>query len=274
MAIQSTTVDANGFNIHLLEAGEGEPVLFLHGYPTNAQLWRHVLPGVARTHRALAMDLPGFGRSQTTLDRSYDLAFFHDMIDATLDALNIDTIGLCVHDAGGFYGLTWAVKNPHRVQKLCLLNTVARTQASLTARATIWGYRTPGLRRLMATDAAIRMGMQMGMSRTRLDDAAMERYVSPFRRPNAREAFVRAVAAVGDWSDLRSVEEGLSQFADIPVRIIYGTADRILPGVGETLAFVHRQLPHAEVTKLDGVGHFLQEDAPGDVADLIAAFFA
>jgi haloalkane dehalogenase len=56
-------VGINALSIHYLEAGEGEPVLLLHGFPTSSHLWRNVLPELAKTHRAIAIDLPGYGLS-------------------------------------------------------------------------------------------------------------------------------------------------------------------------------------------------------------------
>ena len=58
----------------------------------------------------------------------------------------------------------------------------------------------------------------------------------------------------------------------MPVRIIYGTHDRILPDVAETMAHVARDLPQAQVTALPDCGHFLQEEAPEKIADLLADF--
>lgn len=55
--------------------------------------------------------------------------------------------------------------------------------------------------------------------------------------------------------------------------MIYGTNDLILPAVAQTMERLKKQLPQAELTPLDGVGHFLQEDAPEEVARLVAAFF-
>ena len=54
---------------------------------------------------------------------------------------------------------------------------------------------------------------------------------------------------------------------------LYGTEDRVLPGVADTFARVKRDIPHAEIVPLPGVGHFLQEDAPDEVAARLARFF-
>jgi pimeloyl-ACP methyl ester carboxylesterase len=270
--MQSTRIDAGGIGIHVLEEGDGPPVLFLHGYPTNAQLWRHVVPAVGRQRRALAIDLPGFGDSDAPSHAPYDLRFFHETIDAALDALGVDKLGLCVHDAGGYYGLTWAVHRPERITELCLLNTLASPNGGLIVRATIGAFQTPGLRHTMVTQWGLRIGMNMGMSRRRLDADAMALYTAPFLKTSHREAFLKSLGAF-DFHALEAVDQRLGQFSKIPVRMIYGTKDRILPDVARTMDRVGEHLPHAEQTALEGVGHFLQEDEPQEVARLVAAFF-
>ena len=66
--ISSEFVDLEGTMVHYLEAGQGEPVLMLHGWPTSSHLYRDILPEIGRTHRAIALDLPGYGLSDKPLD--------------------------------------------------------------------------------------------------------------------------------------------------------------------------------------------------------------
>jgi pimeloyl-ACP methyl ester carboxylesterase len=54
---------ANGLRLHYLEAGEGDPILLLHGFPTSSHLYRNILPELANTHRPIALDLPDYGLS-------------------------------------------------------------------------------------------------------------------------------------------------------------------------------------------------------------------
>ena len=69
-----TTV--NNLRLHYLEAGEGDPILLLHGFPTSSHLWRNVMPELAKTHRVIAIDLPGYGLSDKPLDATYDFEFY------------------------------------------------------------------------------------------------------------------------------------------------------------------------------------------------------
>jgi pimeloyl-ACP methyl ester carboxylesterase len=124
----------NNLRIHYLEAGEGEPILLIHGFPTSSHLWRNVIPELAKTHRAIAIDLPGYGLSDKPLDVKYDFAFFEEVLEGFLDALDIHDTDLAVHHLGGLIGLFWAVRHPRRVKQLVLLNTLLYPATSWTVK--------------------------------------------------------------------------------------------------------------------------------------------
>ena len=94
----------------------------------------------------------------------------------------------------------------------------------------------------------------------------------PFRKAEAR----RALAAAGIGLSRKGFAQIASQLSTlrIPVRVVYGGQDRVLPDVGETMARVKVDLPQADVTVLPDCGHFVQEEAPADVGALLARFFA
>src|SRR3712207_5933707 len=97
--------------IHHTEAGDGPAVLLVHGWPTSSFLWRDVMKPIARTHRAIAIDLPGFGGSPKPLDASYDFGFFEQAIDELLDRLEVGDTAIAGHDIGGPIALHWALRN-------------------------------------------------------------------------------------------------------------------------------------------------------------------
>ena len=94
----------------------------------------------------------------------------------------------------------------------------------------------------------------------------------PFRSAEAR----RALADAGIGLERRGFAQIARQLATLrtPVRIVYGARDRLLPDVADTMARVKAYLPRAELTELPDLGHFLQEEAPGEVGELLARFFA
>ena len=81
--------EVKSLRLHYLEAGEGDPILLLHGFPTSSHLYRNILPELAKTHRAIAIDLPGYGLSDKPLDVAYDFRFFTGILSGFLDALDI-----------------------------------------------------------------------------------------------------------------------------------------------------------------------------------------
>ena len=99
--LTSHHVQANSLELHYLEAGEGDPILLLHGFPTSSHLYRKILPALGKTHRAIAIDLPGYGRSDKPLDIAYDYELYAKTLNDFLDALGIEKTHLVVHDLGG-----------------------------------------------------------------------------------------------------------------------------------------------------------------------------
>lgn len=271
--IESQFVQVEGHRLHCLVAGRGEPVLLLHGWPTNAQLWRHVMRELGEHRRVLALDLPGFGRSDKPVDVRYSFGFYQRAIDGALEQLGVSRLGLAVHDLGGPVGLYWAVHNVDRVSSLALLNTLVFPELSWAVK--LFGLTTfvPGLRHFISSAKGIAWGMKLGVTdRSRITPEVARLYQEPFETPAARRALLKAAQGLGPRG-LRTIAEGLSALT-MPVRIIYGERDRILPDVASTMKRVTKELPHAVTTALPNVGHFLQEDAPDEVARLLTEFFA
>jgi pimeloyl-ACP methyl ester carboxylesterase len=271
-ALESGWVETNGLRLHYLAAGAGSPLLLLHGWPTSSFLWRNIIGPLAARHRVLALDLPGFGKSDKPLDAKYDFAFFSGAIDHFLEALHVDRLGLVVHDLGGPIGLYWASQHSTRIERLALLNTVVYPELSFAVRAFVAGTRVPGVRALLSSAFGLRRALHLGIkNRQRLAPDALEGLSAPFREGPAREALLKAGGGLRP-SGLRTIARWLPTIR-FPVRVIYGAADWILPDIEETVRRLRSDVPQVEVTRLEA-GHFLQEERPAEVAALLAAFFA
>ena len=267
------TVRVDDLDIGYRELGAGPAVLLVHGWPTSSFLWRDVMPAIAERNRVLAIDLPGFGASGKPLGRRYDFAFFATAIDGLLDALAIDRVALAVHDLGGPVGVHWALRNRDRLTRLALLNTLLYPEFSKAVQEFVTACATPGLRERLTSPDGLEEVLRLGLADpSSLTGATLSGVLEPFGPSDARRAL--ADAGIG------LQPEGFAQIAtalpslDVPVRIVYGAEDRILPDVAQTMARVAADLPQAVVTALPGCGHFLQEEAPDQVRALLAAFFA
>ncbi len=101
---ESKYVDVLGSQMHYIDEGSGDPILFLHGNPTSSYLWRNIIPHVTSMGRCIAPDLIGQGKSDKP-DIEY-LFFDHvEYIEGFIDALGLQNITLVIHDCGSGLGL-------------------------------------------------------------------------------------------------------------------------------------------------------------------------
>src|SRR5215472_7057759 len=129
-------------NVYLVDEGSGPPILFLHGVPDTAELWSAVIADLSANHRCLAPDLPGFGRSIAPPKFDCSLQNRADFINELVEIIGINIpLNLVVHDHGGPYGLAWAVKNPEKVNRIVIMNTLFQSDYRWHLWARIW--RTP-----------------------------------------------------------------------------------------------------------------------------------
>jgi haloalkane dehalogenase len=271
--IVDRTIRVGELDLHYLEAGSGPPVLLLHGWPTNAQLWRQALPLIGESRRAIALDLPGFGGSAKPLDASYSFRYFDQVITDFLAALDIDEVGLVVHDLGGPIGLHWAAGQQARVTDLVLLNTLVFPEMSWAVTGFVAASWTPGLRSLLTSQAGLAAAMRFGVTnKARITPAVAALYQRPFVERDARRALLATVHGLHPRG-FKTITAALPGF-DVPLALIYGEDDRILPRVANTMQRVQALLPHAQLTAIADCGHFLQEDRPDEVAGLLADFLA
>jgi pimeloyl-ACP methyl ester carboxylesterase len=126
--VEHRFVAANGMRFHVAEAGpaDGEPVLFLHGYPQHWYAWRHVVPLLSDRYRLIMPDLRGFGWSDVTPGgRGYSTDARVDDVLALLDALGLkEPVLLVGHEWGGWLGFMACMRAPQRFRQYLALNIV------------------------------------------------------------------------------------------------------------------------------------------------------
>jgi pimeloyl-ACP methyl ester carboxylesterase len=125
-AQEETTVrvDDHDLSVAYRDAGDGPPVVFVHGIPTWSFLWREVAPELEDECRTIVPDLLGYGNSamHDGFDRS--IRAQEEMLADLLDQLGVDSVSLVAHDIGGGVALRYAAHNPEQVENLVLSNAV------------------------------------------------------------------------------------------------------------------------------------------------------
>jgi len=295
--IKSDYVDVNGLKIHYLSSGEGDPVVLLHGWPTSSYLWRKVIPPVAKTAKVIAPDLPGFGKSDKPLDASYTHNYHAKILDDFLNALKIDKATIVLHDVGVPIGLLWAVRNPGKTHKIAILNslfyhdgcsrlfytykislfqrllmTVPYPETPLLLKLLLLGIRTIGIRKLVFTLwPGVYMVMTKGVkNRKVMTKDVIKDYQTPFAGVAGRRILEKTYVGL-ELDELKEITENLSSIK-VPVHIIYGENDWVLPHLGEENHRLQKDLPNARLTAVPDCGHFIQEDQPEKLSQLLSEF--
>ena len=266
----------SGAVIHYVDEGEGTPIFMIHGNPTWSFLYRDVVRELRDHFRCVAIDLPGMGLSPAPDGFGFRAAEHARVVAELVEHLDLRDYLLLGQDWGGPIGLAAAGREPGRVAGLVLGNTFAWSM-SHRPEAHVWAQSIGGVvgRHVTAhLNAFVRVGMRLGARRNRPSGKVMEHYERPFPTVSSREPtwrFAREVTGAGDFLE-REAHAALRELAGRRALLAWGDGDPVL-GLRECRRFA-RELPLAEVHLLRGAGHFIQEDAPGELAAAIREWWA
>ncbi|MEM9921359.1 MAG: alpha/beta hydrolase [Bacteroidota bacterium] len=122
----SQFIKYHGHQVNLYVEGQGEPLIFLHGWPTNAQLWKPQVEALKKDYKVITLDWLGFGQSDKPTDYQYTFTKKKEMLNIALDKLlgANEKVNVIAHDIGGPAAILWVSEHQERVKRLILLNTV------------------------------------------------------------------------------------------------------------------------------------------------------
>jgi pimeloyl-ACP methyl ester carboxylesterase len=251
--MQESTLDVNGTKLHLLDAGKGETVLFLHG--AGGSTWSPLLQLLAETHHVLAPEHPGFGRSQIPdwMLGIGDLAFFYLDVLEKLDLRNVHLIG---HSLGGWTAAELAVRNTARLKSLSLL-APAGVRSPDVPFGDIFLWSPQEHARHMFHDKKF-VNQRLKQLETMDQDIWLQN---------------RAAAARLAWNP-RLNNPQLPYWLhriDVPTLFIWGQNDAICPFACAE-HFV-KPIPNATLEALPETGHALHTERPKEVAAMLTRFF-
>jgi pimeloyl-ACP methyl ester carboxylesterase len=255
-------VDVVGARANYVEMGEGPPLLFVHGLSGCWQNWLENIPHFARTHRVVALDLPGFGASPMP-PWEISIPAYGRFVRDFCERLGIDRCSLVGNSMGGFIATEVAITNPERVDDLTLVSAAGITWAR--------ARREPAEMMARVGRAAAPLILRFEMSAIRRPKIRHRAFAGVFYKPNSLrrellwENVVPAFQSPGYFDAMRNLfgYDIRDRLADIgvPTLIVWGRNDRVVP---VPAAFSYKKLigDNAELVIFDRCGHVPEMERP------------
>ncbi len=271
-------VQVSGLDTFYIEAGEGTPVVLLHGLGATNTSFLPTFVDLQRDHRVVAPDLPGFGESAKPL-RSYDAAFYARWLIDFLDVLGIPKAHVIGNSMGGRIAIEAALAAPDRVDRVALLapspafirkRQYERIVRFLRPELALLPLRLP---RRQVVGSIKRLFARPGRLRQEWYESAADEFIRVFSSPRGRIGFFSAARQIyleqpfgetGFWDRLPELAR--------PALFIWGQKDWLVPARFES--HVTRCLPEATSIVLEDCGHVPQYVLPEETHRLIRRFLA
>jgi len=267
-------VQVKGSEMHYVDEGEGDPILFLHGNPTSSYLWRNVIPYATPHGRAIAVDLIGMGKSGKP-DIDYRFATHAEYLEAFIDALKLTNITLVVHDWGSALGMDYARRKPEHVKGIVFMEAIVPPAMPIPSYEAMGGggeffrnVRTPGVgeEMILQNNMFVEVVLpDMGTVRT-LTDVERQAYRAPYPTPESRKptlVWPREVPIADEPADVLEIVERNGAWlheTSIPKLMFYAEPGAF--GGPEVATYFAENLKNIETNYVGPGYHYIQEDHP------------
>jgi haloalkane dehalogenase len=277
--LSRTRIEVRDAEMSYVEAGEGKPVVFLHGNPTSSYLWRNIIPYVTPFARCIAPDLIGMGQSGESPSSAYRFVDHSRYLDAWFEAMRFDEpVTLVLHDWGSALGFYWAFRHQDCIRGIAYMEGMLQPRR--------WTDFPDGrdqmFRKLRSHDGEglifdenyfIEVVLPKSILRE-LSSEEMDAYRAPFLERESRLPMLmwpRELPIEGEPADVTAiVEQYGAWFSHSKVPKLFISADPGAIIVGRALEFC-RTFPNQRELQVKGI-HFIQEDAPGEIGTAVAEF--
>lgn len=269
-------LDLHGDQVAYLDEGQGDVILLLHGMAGSSQTWRQMMRPLSRRYRVIAPDLPGHGSSDKPRS-DYSLGAFAVFLRDLLDELGVTHATVVGQSLGGGIAMQFVYQHPDYCRRLILMSSgglgpdVGWTLRLLSAPGAELIMPIIAPPPVLAAGERVRsLFGKLGVTSPR--GGEIWNAYSSFADAKTRQAFLRTLRSVVDYRGQAVSALNRLHVAEMPVMVIWGDQDAIIPV--EHAYSAHEARPDVRLEVLAGVGHFPQVERPMEVVDLIDDFIA
>lgn len=280
---ESKYLNVHGSNIHYIEEGKGDPIVFLHGNPTSNYLWRNIIPYLSKQGRCIAPDLIGMGKSDKP-DIQYGFKDSYRYVEGFIEKMGLKNVTLVLHDWGSGMGFNYAHQHAHNIKAIVFMEAMydAPTMYDMpfSVKTALKMVRNPFFGKLMVQYANIFIKKMLpDMILRKLSKEEMEVYGAPYPNAKARRPLLAwpqdvpfkdgkataATPAVTAWASWLAQSE-------IPKLCFY-----VSPGVAikeKDVEVIRKTFKNTQMVDLGAGLHFIQEDYPHEIGQGISDWYA
>lgn len=262
-----TAVTVSGQEVHVIDRGQGDPVVFLHAYPFNAAMWEYQYAALEGSRRLIGIDLPGFGSSPAPADpKAATMDAWADLVAGVLDELGLEQPVIVAASMGGYLTFELVRRHLDKLGPLVLVATRAKSDDVDT-----WEKRTQQQQALEGGEdlATMAKGMVEGLlSQASLDRPELVEYVLALMQHNLPEGWIAALEAMKNRPDAMGALRGMPR----KTLVVAGELDRITPLAESTL--ITRLVADGQLTVVKDSSHLPNLENPVEFNAVLTAFLA
>ena len=269
----SNYFNVNGHQMHYIDEGQGETILFIHGTPSWSFDFRNVIKSLSKNYRCIAIDHVGFGLSDKPEFYDYSTQNHSWTLEKFVLDLGLKNINLVLHDFGGPIGLDFAIRNSQLIKRITVLNSWLWSSEGdpkyLKLKRILKSPLLPFLYKYLNFSAKYILPSSFGDSK--LSTKMKAQFTRPFenrKQRNGTLAFAHSLLNDQEWFEqLWNKRPSISQ---IPILFVWGMKDPVLSNL--CLEKFSEGFPNSKTVEIETAGHFPQEEQPQQVADAIRHF--
>lgn len=262
--------DINGQQLHYIDEGKGETLLFVHGTPSWSFDYRNVIKKLQENYRCVAIDHIGFGLSDKPEHYDYSTQNHSRTLEKFVLEKQLSDITLIVHDFGGPIGLNFAIQHPEKIKNLVILNSWLWSSENdpdyIKLKKVLKSPILPFLYRYLNFSPKFILPQSFGDKK--LQKRLLKQYTKPFADKTQRNgALAFANSLLNDQKWFEELWNKRSVISDKPTLFIWGMKDLVIKP--HNLDKFQKGFINSKTVQLDTSGHFPQEEQPEKIISAI-----